>query len=147
MDYDRILKYQFARDRFEYRIGLRNERKFEIGDQVFLSYNDHDLVCGTVVGVLKTADENPDYIYTVQVPEAWVYEVIPQEQRESFFNKDVQGYTLSRKCNNVFSDTNQAKQSAIDHMNHLFKVQRDEIERYFSRFGIEPTKDEEPCLN
>jgi len=110
----------YFRSNFNYNGTLRNEFRFDIGDNIFFSpIGENAIYRGEIYGVEKTNDINPGYIYKIYFSEN------PYNQ--------IKGKT-EVKCDRIFRNIEDAKKSAKSNLLANFKLQRDSIERYFNQF-------------
>lgn len=118
------------KDKFSYVGTLINEKIFQINDMVFFSLDNHDIFSGRVVGVELPPVDNSEYLYKIQLPE----EVIRQrmECKDFYEGKEIDKVVIT--CKNIFSTVQEAKESALDNLERMERLQREEIERYFSKF-------------
>lgn len=130
-----IYKGEYMRGHFTYAGTLRNEFKFNLDDDVFFVIRDNQIARGRVIGVEKTISDNPDYLYKITIPSEFLrqqMEKLGVGFHEFQDIKDFKGTTL--KCDRIFKTIEEAKESAIKQTNHLYKLQKEEIERYFKQF-------------
>lgn len=118
---ENIYRVEYMKNNFSYVGTLRNEKKFNIEDVVFFAINGNEIACGKIIGVERTVSDNPDYIYKIQVPKELVT-----------FNK---GEVTELKCDRIFSSVDEAKESALQNLFKMSKLQRDQIEKYFEGLG------------
>jgi len=126
------------KDKFAYVGTLRNEKLFNINDNIFFAYNDHDIIKGKIVGVELPPDENPEYKYKIRIPPEFI-EPLLRESDKDYKNTAKRLKYLSVEnitCSNIFSSVKEAKESAIKNLEVMFKLQQEEIERYFEQFGL-----------
>lgn len=109
------------RNEFSYVGLLRNEKKFNINDDVFVGYEHTGMFRGKIVGVELPPKDNPEYRYKVQIPKE-----LCQELQDGTFDSLI--------CDNIFNSIEEAKQSTIKNLERMTELQREEIDRYFDRF-------------
>jgi len=123
MEITNIYRVAFMRNQhFAYIGTLRNQKKFIIGDTIYFSINREvgHIAPGKIIGVELPPIDNPDYLYKVQIsPEL----VKKSDDKETFENL---------KCDSIFYSLEEAKQSAIDHCERMYKLQKEAIEKYFN---------------
>jgi hypothetical protein len=124
-----IYKVEYMRNRISYIGLLRNEKKFNINDNVFFAYGEK-IFRGKIVGVELLPAENPEYKYKVQLSE----DLMPIRYTQPESVKPVEYGNLI--CDDIFNTVEEAKQSAIDQLKKMTELQRKEIERYFKQFGL-----------
>lgn len=120
-----IYKLHWIKDKFSYIGCLRNQKKFAMGDNVFFSVDGHDILKGKIVGIELLPTENPEYEYKVEMQKEAVESKIKESMREDRF-------TLI--CDRIFESIEEAEESAYKNLEHLYKLQMNEIKTYFSQF-------------
>lgn len=126
-----IYKGEYMRGHFTYAGTLRNEFKFNLDEDVFFVIRDNQIARGRVIGVEKTIDENPEYLYKITIPEDFLRDCY-QNYNDFLDAKDFKEITL--RCDRIFKTIEEAKESAIKRTDHLYNLQKEEIERYFKQF-------------
>jgi len=126
MEITDIYKVNYLRDSFAYVGLLRNQKKFNINDNVWFSPSKYQgqIVRGIIKGVELPPDENPEYIYKIQIPE-----MIAKDN-----NYDTAEFP-NIICDSIFSTIEEAKESAKKNCEIMYKLQNEEIERYFEKFN------------
>ena len=129
---NQIYRMPYLKDRFSYVGLLRNEKRFNINDQVFFSINGNEIAFGRIVGVELPPVDNPEYKYKIELPE----ELIRQRMEfEKFYEgKEIDKVTLD--CESIFSTIKEAKESALKNLERMKNLQMEEIERYFGQFSV-----------
>lgn len=127
---NQIYRVSFMKDRFSYVGLLRNEKRFNINDKVFFSINGNEIAFGRIVGVELPPVGNPEYQYKIELPEELIRQRMGFE--EFYEGKEIDKVTLD--CESIFSTAHEAKESALKNLERMEKLQREEIERYFSQF-------------
>jgi hypothetical protein len=108
---------------------LRNEKKFELHQNVFIESHGMMHQC-KIVGIELPPAENPEFRYLIEIPKELV-ELIDDEYYSSLgIVKD----RISKTCKNIFSTVEEAKQSALKELDHKYKLNKDNIERFFKRY-------------
>lgn len=95
---------------------LRNQYRFDLLDEVYIQFSGK-MVKGMIRGVELPVRDNPDYIYKIQLP------------KETFGYND---NPITLKCDQIFRNKEEAKASAIKHLEHLHKLNLDNIEKFFN---------------
>lgn len=95
---------------------LRNQYRFNLFDEVYIQYQGK-MVKGLIRGVELPVPDNSDYIYKVQLP-------------EDTFGRLSDGVE-ALKCDKIFKSKEDAKKSAIKHLEHIHKLNMDNIENFF----------------
>ena len=102
MEINNIYKVKFQNSWDRYYGFLRNEHKFNLGDNVFISYGNDNIFRGLIRGVELEDDLNPEIRYKVEIPKGLVYNFEGKEET-----------SLRLNCNNIFKSLDDAKQSRI----------------------------------
>ena len=124
MEINNIYKVSFQNSWDRYYGFLRNEKKFNIGDSVFIGYANESIFRGIVMGVELTDDENPTAIYKIQIPNGLVYDFDGNEET-----------SLKLTCKYIFNSLEDAKESRIKQSNKLHELELENIERFFNQFN------------
>lgn len=143
-----IYRVIYMSDKFTYVGTLRNEKRFKINDRVFFSINGHDIACGRIVGIQLPPEDNPEYIYKIQLPDEVIRERLAaltdeeltpvdkynkRTDPDKFYNdKDLGKVDVT--CRYIFKSIEEAKNSAIENLEKMAMLQRKKIESYFSHF-------------
>lgn len=131
MEFTQIYRLNFMRNRFSYVGTLRNQKQFNINDDVFFAYGiNGEIARGIIVGVELPPIDNPDYVYKIQLPEELVYNNVDKDD----FYKGENFDKITLKCDRIFNSIEEAKVSATKHLQHMYESQKKEIESYFKRF-------------
>lgn len=118
-----IYKVSFE-NRYEVYFGfLRNEKKFNIGDKVFVGYGRDNIFRGIIMGIELTDTDNPEAIYKIQIPKGLVFDLDGNDKTN-----------LKLNCNYIFNSLEEAKESRIRALNKKIKLELEEIERFFNQF-------------
>lgn len=124
MQINNIYKVSFQNSWDRYYGFLRNEKKFNIGDSVFIGYANESIFRGIVMGVELTDNENPEAIYKIEIPNELVFDFDGNEKT-----------SLKLNCNYIFNSLEDAKESRIKQSNKLHKLELENIERFFNQFN------------
>lgn len=130
MDIKEVYRINYMKDYFSYVGTLRNEKKFNIEDDVFFVINLNEIAKGKIVGVELPPVQNADYTYKIKLPE----EIVRQRMDNDDFYKGDNFDKVTLKCDEIFSSVIEAKNSAKKQIDKMYKLQKEEIERYFSQF-------------
>lgn len=114
-----IYRVNYMKNRFSFVGTLRNEKRFNIHDIVFIS-NGEDMIKCRVIGVELPIAENPEYKYKLELP-------------KDDYKKDGDKYR-NLSCKNIFSSIDEAEKSARTNLKRMFDLQEEEIERYFIKY-------------
>ena len=127
MTINNIYRVQYLKDRFTYMGTCRNEKVFKIGDVIWFSPSAYqgEIAKGLIRGIELPPDENPEYVYKIEIPQDYVDDRNFSKQKGEFENI---------KCDSMFSTLEEAKESAIKRCDYNYKAQKEEIERYFAQF-------------
>jgi len=127
MTIDNIYKVRFENHYDKYFGFLRNEKKFSLGDDVFIGYGKDNIFRGIIRGIELSDNLNPEIYYKVDIPKGLVFNFEGKEET-----------SLSLNCNYIFSSLDDAKESRIRQLNKMHKLELENIESFFNQF-----KDEE----
>lgn len=118
-----IYEINYMRNKFSYCGLLRNAKQFNINDNVFFSSSRHDgeIFRGIIIGVELLPSENPEYKYKVKIP-------------KELCKKKEKGLYENIICDSIFNDIEEAKRSAIEELESMSSIQKQEIVRYFDQF-------------
>lgn len=126
-----IYRVEYMRDRFSYVGLLRNEKRFNINDKVFFSIDNHDIAFGRIVGVELLPEQNPEYKYKIELPEDLIRQRM--EQKDFYEGANVDKVVIN--CEQIFNTIAEAKESAIKNLDRMYKLQKEQIDRYFNKFS------------
>ena len=130
MEIKEIYRVHFMENRFNYVGTLRNEKKFNINDDVFFAINGNEIAIGKIVGVELPPENNPSYLYKIKLPE----DLIRQRQNREDWFKDEELDKIELQCDKIFESIYEAKKSAVLNLERMYDLQEAEIERYFNQF-------------
>jgi hypothetical protein len=109
---------------------LRNEKKFDLYENVFIESNGEMFQC-RIVGIELPPAENPEFRYLIEIPK----ELIELKENESYIDIDKSSKDrISRTCENIFSTIDSAKDSALLALERKYKLNKENIERFFKRY-------------
>ena len=130
-----IYKLAYMDGKFSYVGTLRNEKKFNLNDNVYFSYDGNKIAYGVICGVELPPTQNPDYVYKIQVSD-WMFYNNVEEKVKDFIYSDKVGKieNVTLKCDRIFSTIEEAKQSAIKNLENHYRLEREAIDRYFNQF-------------
>lgn len=126
-----VYRLNYMRDSFSYVGTLRNQKRFNLNDNVFFAINGNEIARGEIVGIELPPVDNPDYSYKIKLPE----ELIRNQMKKSEFYDGVGFDKVSLHCDRIFNTIDEAKESAKKNLEHMYELQGKEIERYFSQFS------------
>lgn len=106
--------------KFTYVGTFRNEKRFNIGDDVFFSPDGHSIVRGQVVGVELPPEWNSDFLYKIRIPDG------------ALNREDINNSVL--KCDRIFRSLDEARDSAKQKANRMHELEMKEIDTYFNQF-------------
>lgn len=110
---------------------VRNEKRFNIDDDVFVAVEDK-LFHTKIVGIENLPTENPEYKYKVVVPNGMTNEFNIDDfdkRLNSEWSKDV-----SITCQYIFKSIEEAKESMIKNAEEKFDLELKNIEKFFKQF-------------
>jgi hypothetical protein len=124
---DNIYKVDFQNSYKRYFGFLRNEKKFNLDDSVFVAYGDDKIFRGIVRGIELQDRLNPEIIYKIEIPRGLAYDFIEEKETTS----------LRMNCDHIFYSLEDAKDSRIRQSNKLHKLELENIEKFFNQFKEE----------
>lgn len=124
MTIDNIYKVSFQNSYDRYYGFLRNEKKFNIGESVFIAYGNDNIFRGIIKGVELNDRLNPEMIYKIEIPKGLAHDFI----------EDTDLTTLRMNCDHIFNSLEDAKESRIRQINKLHKLELESVERFFNKF-------------
>jgi len=107
---------------FTYQGVLRNSKKFNIGDNIFVGLDSGTLFAGVIMGVELTPEDFSEYKYKIRIPEGSVY----GRKSDGDLYDDI-------KIRNIFNTAEEAEASAIAEVKHINSLQLDEIDAFFKK--------------
>jgi len=125
-----IYRVNYFKDKYNFVGTLRNQYKFNLNDNVFFVINENEIARGRIVGVELPPSDNPEYSYKIQFPKDLLNKHLSFE--EIYQGENLGNITL--RCDKIFNDIEDAKRSAIKNLQQMFKLQLEEIKRYFEQF-------------
>ena len=110
---------------------LRNEKKFDMGDLVFFAVGLNQIAKGEIVGVELPPKDNPEYRYKIKISDELLKSKVSEwcYTYDENFNKELGRVDLI--CDRIFTTLEEAKRSALQKAERMYKLQKDSIERYF----------------
>ena len=126
MEINNIYKVTFENSWETYYGFLRNEKKFSIGDKVFIGYGRDSIFRGTIMGIELTDRLNPEFIYKIQIPKGLVFDLYGNDETN-----------LKLNCDYIFNSLEEAKESRIKALNKKFELELNQIEKFFKQFEKE----------
>ena len=67
MEIKDIYSVNYMKDHFNYVGTLRNEKRFNIGDNVLFTMMAREIFRGRIIGIELPPTDNPDYLYKIQI--------------------------------------------------------------------------------
>ena len=117
-----IYEVNYMRNEIAYCGTLRNAKRFNIKDDVFVAIGyEGKIFRATIIGVELPPDQNPTYRYKVRIPGR----ILKKDKRDVYNNLT---------CESIFNTVEEAKESAKQNLEYMYKRQGEEIERYFGQF-------------
>lgn len=115
---------------------MRNEKKFELHQIIFIQHREKMYQC-KIVGVELPPEEYSDYKYRIELPKDFIQPELTEEEREFFskehIEKEMQG-RVSRKCDQIFGSIAEAKKSALKQINVQYKLNKERVDRFFKEY-------------
>jgi hypothetical protein len=125
-----IYRLNYMRNYWSYVGTLRNEKKFNLHDKVFFVVNKNEIAKGKIVGVELPPIDNAEYQYKIKLPE----ELVRLRMNDDDFYKGENIDKVTLICDSIFNTIEEAKESAIKQLDKLYKLQKEEIDRYFKQW-------------
>jgi hypothetical protein len=125
---DRIVKiqtYKTHSNNVEFAGTLRNEKKFQMLQKVFILCDEVMYQC-RVIGIELPPASNPEYIYKIELPQ----ELIEKREGESYIQYGEKD-RVSRTCKDIFGTIEEAKESALRKLDHYYELNKENIEKFF----------------
>jgi hypothetical protein len=130
---NRIVKietYPIYKDWIQFAGTLRNEKRFELNQNIFIQSRGAMYQC-KIVGIELPPAENPEYKYLIELPK----ELIELKENESYIDIDKNSKDrISLTCENIFSTIDDAKESALEALERKYKLNKENIERFFKTY-------------
>jgi hypothetical protein len=123
MEINNIYKVRFENNYEKYYGVLRNEKNFNLGDNVFISYGNNSIFRGIIKGIEIEDALNPNIFYKIEIPEDLVYDFEGNEET-----------SLKLTCKYIFNSLDDAKESRIKQLNKMHKLELESIEKFFNQF-------------
>jgi hypothetical protein len=125
---DRIVKietYKTYSNNIEFAGTLRNEKKFQMLQKVFILCGEAMYQC-RIIGVELPPASNPEYIYKIELPQ----ELIEKREGENYIQYGEKD-RVSRTCEDIFNTIEEAKESALKKLDHYYELNKGNIEKFF----------------
>ena len=132
----KIETYPIGSHSIQFAGTLRNEKRFELFQNVFIESHDQMFQC-RIIGIELPPADNPEFRYLIELPK----ELIELRENESIICLDEVKDRVSKTCKNIFSTIEEAKESALEHLERRYKLNLENIERFFKRY--EKTEEED----
>jgi hypothetical protein len=123
MTIDNIYTVKFQNSWDRYYGFLRNEKRFNLDDSVFIAYGNDKIFRGIVKGVEIEDALNPNIFYKIEIPKELVYDFEGNEET-----------SLKLTCKYIFNSLDDAKESRIKQLNKMHKLELESIEKFFKQF-------------
>jgi hypothetical protein len=114
-----IEQYRYHSGQINFAGTLRNAKKFELFQDVFILHDDKMVQC-RIVGIELPPSDNPDYTYKIELPKEFI--------------KD-QTLRVSKTCSTIFSSLEEAKESAMRELDSKYRLNKENIERFFNQYN------------
>jgi len=121
-----IYKYDFNLNDFSFIGTLRNEKKFNLEDNIFFGFTNgacSGIARGKIVGIELPPKDNPEFIYKITLPKNLIF---------TYDSKKIDTITLT--CKDIFNTVQEAKKSAIKQLDLMYKLQKQKLEDYFNNY-------------
>ncbi len=129
---NRIVKietYPIYKDYIQFAGTLRNEKRFELNQNVFIQSHGAMYQC-KIVGIELPPAENPEYKYLIELPK----ELIKLRENESIICLDEVKDRVSKTCEHIFVSIEEAKESALLALERKYVLNKENIERFFKTY-------------
>ena len=129
---ERIVKietYKTFSNNIEFAGTLRNEKKFQMLQKVFILCDEAMYQC-RIIGVELPPASNPEYIYKIELPQ----ELIEKRDGESYIQYGEKD-RVSRTCEDIFSTIEEAEESAFKKLDSYYKLNKENITKFFERYS------------
>jgi hypothetical protein len=123
MEINNIYKVRFENNYERYYGVLRNEKKFNLGDNIFIGYGADSIFRGIIKGIEIEDALNPNVFYKIEIPKGLVYNFEGKEET-----------SLKLTCKYIFDSLEDAMESRIKQLNLMHKLEIDSIEKFFNQF-------------
>lgn len=123
MEITNIYKVTYQNKPDKYFGFLRNEKKFNIRDNVFVAYGNDNIFRGIVMGIELTDSDNPEAIYKIEIPKGLITDFDGNDKTN-----------IKCNCDYIFSSLEEAKESRIKQANIMFDLELKNIEKFFKQF-------------
>lgn len=123
MEINNIYKVTYQNKPDKYFGFLRNEKKFNIRDSVFVAYGNDNIFRGIVMGVELTDSDNPEAIYKIEIPKDLIFDFDGNDKTN-----------IKCNCDYIFYSLEEAKESRIKQANIMFDLELKNIEKFFKQF-------------
>ncbi|CAB4149086.1 hypothetical protein UFOVP523_42 [uncultured Caudovirales phage] len=120
-----IENYKTNSNAIEFVGTLRNEKKFEMLQKVFILCDETMYQC-RIIGIELTLSSNPEYIYKIELPQ----ELIEKREGESYIQYGEKD-RVSKTCEDIFNTIKEAKESALKKLDLNYKLNKENITRFF----------------
>lgn len=117
-----IEQYVYHGNTIRFAGTLRNEKEFELFQDVFILHDNKMYQC-KIVGKELPPKSNPEFIYKIELPKELI-----EENR------------ISRTCKNIFSSIEEAKESALSHLEMMYNLNKTNILEFFNQYENKKVK-------
>lgn len=116
-----IYKTTFQNHYQKYQGLLRNAKRFNVGDSVFIGYGEDCIFRATIRGVTLDDDfQNPEFIYKVEIPKEIAVD-FDDNYREVI-------------CDTIFNSIEEAKASRLEQCRRMYELEVDNINGFFKQY-------------
>lgn len=123
-----IETYKINKYSIQFAGRLRNEKRFNLLQDVFIESNGAMYQC-KIIGIELLPNENPEFKYLIELPK----ELIELRENENFACLDEIKDRTSRTCENIFSSIDEAKESALLHLDRMYNLNKENIIKFFKQ--------------
>lgn len=124
-----IETYKINKHSIQFAGRLRNEKRFNLLQDVFIESNGAMYQC-KIIGIELPPNDNPEYRYLIELPK----ELIRLRENENYFCLNEVKDRISLTCENIFSSIDEAKESALLHLDRMYNLNKENIINFFKQY-------------
>lgn len=115
-----ITKVESFRSKYDDRFSgtIRNQFDFNIGEKVYIECRGKMMQC-EIIGKEKTPTDNADWFYKIEIP--------------NVCDSPVDIDTISLTCDRIFKSKEDAKYSAMKHLERMYELDKENLEKFFTK--------------
>lgn len=124
-----IETYKINKHSIQFAGRLRNEKRFNLLQDVFIESNGAMYQC-KIIGIELPPNDNPEYRYLIELPK----ELIRLRENENYSCLNEVKDRISLTCENIFSSIDEAKESALLHLDRMYNLNKENIINFFKQY-------------